>query len=521
MRLWRSGIRQATALVAAVVAATALAACGGGGPNAGGGTPDPNATLRIMYGMSQSLNPADAPEPGQMTFSTWPVYDRLIRVAPDATYQPMLATKWTFTPDGKTLNLTLREGVTFSDGTPFDAAAVAANIEYYRSADKSTVQTNVAMISGVETVGDHEVAIELKKPTTEILSALSNTLGGIMMSPKAIESGDLASHPVGTGAYVIESFRPGEQAVYKRRTDQGGIWDPKSGKVAEVVISRIAGPDAKVNALKSGQIDLTTWEGDPSTYAPGQVQTSVLPSLNMVGMYFNTKVKPLDNLQVRQAINYAIDRDGIVAAFAQANKPQVQPWPARLPGFDEAREDTYPYDPEKAKQLLADAGYPDGVTIPGEFLISKAAKIDKAGETVQANLAAVGITINLRSMDILAQVTEWPKGANPGQFQFQSIVSIDPYAWLQRLFVLPLWNPSGVAPELVGLINGIDDPTISEADRAAKIGKAVDYATDSALSAPLWGGVGGLAAGHKVQGLDDIGSTNGGVADLRYISMTE
>ena len=529
MGLWRSGKRRApTAMVASVAAAMVLAACGGGsgGSSTSDGKADANATLRIMYGMGASLDPVDAPEPGQLTFSTWPVYDRLLRVSKESTYEPMLATKWEFTPDGKTLSLTLRDGVTFSDGEKFDAEAVKANLDRGMAANDSALQLALASIASVEVTGDLTVAVHLKEPTTAILSALGSNLGGIMISPKALESDDLASHPVGTGAYTIESFKPGERVTYIRRTDKGGIWDPKTGKVAKVVVSRIASPDAKVNALKSGQIDLTTWEGDSSKYASqvssGQAQTTSLDGvLLMVGIYLNPAVKPLENVKVRQAINLALDRDSIVKAFAPVNKPLVQPWPEGLPGFDKSREDAYPFDPTKAKELLAEAGYPDGFTISGDFLTSTGANIDKAAEAVQANLADIGVKIKLRNMDPLAIVTAWGEGKNPGQFQFMSLPSIDPYSWLQRMFVNPVWTPAGAPPELLSLIEGLEDPTLSEDDRAAKVGKVIAYATDNALYAPLWQGVGGLAASSKVKGLDDIASVNGGVADLRNTWLTK
>ena len=527
MTLRRSGTRRGTrTLVVSVAAAMMLAACGGSGSSGGSDTADPDATLRIMYGMTASLNPADAGEPAQMTLGTWPVYDTLLQVGKDATYQPMLATKWEFTPDGKTVNLTLREGVTFSDGEPFNAEAVQANLDWAMAADKSALQASVASIASVEVTGEMTVAVHLKRPTTEILSALASNLGGIMISPKALTSGELASHPVGTGAYTIESFKPGEQAAYVRRTDEGGIWDPKTGKVAKVVISRIASPDAKVNALKSSQIELTTWDGDRSQYASqvssGQIHTASLDgALNLVGMYLNPKVKPLDDVKVRQAINLAIDRDAIVKAFAQANQTRVQPWPEGLAGFEKSREDAYPYDPAKAKQLLAEAGYADGFTIPGDFVTSSNSNIDKAGEAVQANLADIGIKIKLRSMDILTQVTSYAGGEYPGQFMYISLPSIDAYSWLQRVFVNPVWNPAGTPPELLDLIEGTDEPTLSDEERATKVRAAIEYATDNALYAPLWQGVGGIASSTKVKNLDEIVGAYTGVANLRYVSMTK
>lgn len=515
--------RRTAAVAAAMTGALLLAACGGSdGGNAAGGKNDSDATLRIMYGMAASLNPADAPEPAQLTFSTWPAYDRLIRVGGDSSYQPMLATSWEFAKDGMSLKLKLRDDVTFTDGEKFDAEVVKANIEFFKKAEKSAVANNLATVARVEVTGDHEVVVHLTRPSTEIVSTFASNLGGIMVSPKALASGDLATKPVGTGAYKLESFKPGEQAVYVRRTDKGGIWDPKTGNVAKVVVSRIAGPDAKVNALKSGQIDLTTWTGDRDFEGNNKLQTVVLKgALNMTGVYLNPKIKPLDDVKVRQAINLAVDRASIVKAFSSTSVARVQPWPEGLTGFEKSREGAYSYDPAKAKELLAEAGYADGFTLPGDFLTSPSAGFDKVAESVQANLAEVGIKINLRTMDILSQIGAYAGGKNPGQVQYMSLPSIDPYSWLQRLYINPVWNPAGATPELVGLTQGVDDPRITDDERTKKVEAAVAYATENALFAPLWQGVGGLAASTKVKGLDEVASINGGVADLRYLSMTK
>ncbi|WP_162251036.1 ABC transporter substrate-binding protein [Nocardioides sp. Root140] len=509
------------AVVAVAAGAMLLAGCGGGTNAAGSGENDPDATLRIMYGMAASLDPVDAPEPAQLTFSTWPVYDTLITIGDDSTYQPMLATEWKFSADGKALSLTLRDGVTFSDGTPFDAAAVKANLDRYLAADKSAVQIALGSVASVETTGKLTVDVKLKQPTTAILSALASNLGGIMISPKALTSGDLKSKPVGTGAYTIESFKPGEEAVYVRRTDAGAKWDPKTGNVAKVVIKKIASDDAKYNALKSGQIDVTTWTGDPTVFTKGQVQTVALDTaLNLVGMYFNPKVKPLDDVKVRQAINMAIDRKGITEAFGPENEVRVQPWPKGLGGFENSREEQYTFDPKAAKDLLAEAGYPDGFTIPGEFLTNNASSIDKISEVVQANLSDIGIKFELRPMDILSQITGYAEGNYSGQFMYMSLPSIDSSAWLQRLFANPVWSPAGPSPEMTALMAGAEDPTLSDDERAAKVSKAVQYATDNALYAPIFQGVGGLAASNKVTGLDVLPSQSG-VANLRYLGMTK
>jgi peptide/nickel transport system substrate-binding protein len=154
-------------------------------------------------------------------------------------------------------------------------------------------------------------------------------------------------------------------------------------------------------------------------------------------------------------------------------------------------------------------------------LIAQAQTVPQAAEAVQANLAAVGIKIKLRVVDVLTLVTQYSQGKNPGEIMYMSTPSIDAYSWLQRLYVNEAWSPGGPDAEMVRLIHGTDDPNLTDEQRSKKVAAAVEHATADALYAPLWQGVGGYLAGRKVKGLDDLASVNGGVADFRNIRMTK
>ncbi|NKY51306.1 ABC transporter substrate-binding protein [Nocardia vermiculata] len=514
------------ALVAgAVLIAALLTGCGSAAVGPGGSNEvDRSASLRIAYPVTQSLDPAQAAEPAQLLIATWPVYDRLIQITNKATYAPMLATGWEFSPDGKALTLTLRHGVTFSDGVPFDAAAVKANIEYSKAASGSALQANVAGITAVEVVSPDTVRLDLEEPSTTVLSTLSSTLGGLMISPKALAGNDLAGHPVGTGAYVVDSFQPGQRVTYKRRTDNGGIWDDATGKPATVSIDTFGNADAMSNALTAGQADLIVWSSTTERFQTqidtGRLQHTVMGGvLNMTGINFNRTRKPFNDPKVRAAVNYAIDRKSLVDAFMPDTATRVQPWPDGLPGFDQAREDSYRFDPAKAEQLLAEAGYADGID-GGEIAVANVGSLRDVAQAVQANLAAVGIKVELRNVDVYTLVTQWSQGQSDAELMYMSMPSIDPYSWLQRLFVNPAWTPGGNA-EIAEMATGLDNSTMSEQDRAAAIGKIIDHATTNALYAPLWQGVGGFMSSPKVKGLDDLASVNGGVADLRGVYLTK
>ncbi len=513
-------VRSVVAIGAAMAMAASLVGCGGSSSDGSGAgsTVDRDATLRISYQVTQTLSPFQEPSPGALLIATWPVYDRLIQVGPEFTYDPMLATSWEFSPDGMSLTVELRDDVTFSDGERFDAAAVKANLDSYSGAKGTALQGAVALagITNISVVDDFTVKIDLAKPSNVVLAVLASQLSGIMISPKALDNKDLSSHPVGTGAYVIDSFQPGQKVIYKRRTDEGGIWDDKTGKSAAVQILNFESADAQTNALKSGQVDLTVWsqgvERFQSELDSGKlVHTSSLGP-NLIGINFNRTVKPFDNMLVRQAVNHAVDRDAIIDGFLKGSEARVQPWSSSLIGFDESREDAYSFDPAKAKELLAEAGYPDGLD-GGEFLVPEAGALPKVAEVVQANLADVGIKIEVRKMDVYGLITAWSKANASAEVMYMNLDGINPYSWLQRLFVNPLWVPGGPDPAMATLIEGTDDSQITEEQRAEKVGKAIDYATENATYSPLWQAAVESVQSSKVKG--DPASNNGGVTDFR------
>lgn len=512
-----------------VTLALVLAACGSSGSNgAGGGEPDPDATLRLQGHVASSLDPTQAPEPIQVMVATWPTYDRLLQVTEDAEYAPMLATEWEFSEDGTSLHLTLREGVTFSDGEPFNAEAVRANIEFYKNAESVTSDSHIDVISDAEVLGEYEIALHLQRPTTTILNTLAVPTSGAMISPEALKNpGELATMPVGTGAYVLESFQPGQQVVYTRRTDDG-IWDPETGKVARIELAAYDSQEARQNALRSGQVDVIQ-AGDDASQLQTEIDTGRLTkrsnptALTMVGMYLNRDAKPFDDPKVRQAVNHAIDRAAVVEALGTEDmSPRVQPFPQGLPGFDPSLEDRYPYDPGKAKELLAEAGFPDGFD-GGEFLVGAAELLPDIAEAVQGYLAEVGITIDLRTMDLLQVVTEYGASGASGQFMYITNSSLDPSMWLNKQYQNPHYMPEGVPEALEPLLEGLDDASLSDEEREDKVEAVNTQATENAYYAPILQGVAGYLVTDEVQGLDpgELPFTPFGAGDFRYAWLSK
>ncbi len=488
-------------------AALALSACGASTSTTSGGDGkiDRNATLRLTYTGVQSLDPAKTPGSTAMLSNTWPVYDRLIQISESGEYLPMLATEWTFSENGKTLQLALRDDVTFSDGTPFTAETVKANIERYRSSPVSKDATSV--IDSVEVRDKHTIDLGLAAPSRAVLGALSAAAPGIMISEKALDNPDLGTNPVGSGAWELDTFRPSESVTYKRRTDKGAAWDPETGKVAKVEIA-VRTTDAAYAAIRSGQVDVVLSNGDTGELKAGigQGTLKVRPLKNAsttAAVHLNQTVKPFDDVRVRQAVNYAINRKPLVEALVPTTTPRVQPMASVVTGFEEGLEGTYPYDPAKAKQLLAEAGHQGGVDA-GTFYVANYEPFPEAAQIVQADLAKVGIKIELELYDI-RQLSSGTYGNSkrPGSFMFMSYPGLEPGVDLKWFLENPLVLPGGVPEKISQQIAKVDESTATKEQRAERAQAIVKWATDQALYAPLWQGVPGWVTTDKVHGVDD------------------
>lgn len=379
-------------LLGALVAALALVltACGGGGQAAASGEPDPDAVFR--YAFVQSASTFDPHRSG----NAWDmvnlrlVYDQLLQENSDGEILPMLATGYEFLDDGRVLELTLRDDVTFHDGTPFDSSTVAANLERARELEGSTVAGALRAIGSIETPDPTTVRILLDGPGGN-LPALFTERHGSMINPGAFDNPDLDQNPVGSGMFTLTEHVPGQVSRYARAE---GYWDPDAVRVAGVEIYVQPSSPTRLNMVLTGQIDMTYL--DPSTQdqavAAGlQVQPSV--STTIFRMTMNTGSPPFDDLRVRQAMEHAVDRRAIVdGVFFGIGEPVAQLVPpdhwAHHPGIG-AEDPQYGYDPERARALLAEAGHPDGLEF--DMLIPALDDHRTVAEAVIPMLAEVGI----------------------------------------------------------------------------------------------------------------------------------
>jgi peptide/nickel transport system substrate-binding protein len=386
------------ALAAAGVAAS-LAACSGAGGGTAGQAAQHSDTLAVgTMTVAQSLDPTQATGSALPYYQA--VYDTLVLRKADGTFAPMLATEWTYDSTGTKLTLTLRSGVTFSDGTAFDATAVKKNLEAFAQGGGGSA-TQLASLKTVQVVDPTHVVLELKQPDPALLFSLSDA-AGLMASPAKIGSKDLATQPDGTGPYTLDTGKTaiGSKYVYERKADYWGDEAPYK----TLSISSFDNENAIVNGLKTGQLNTAVLQTvDQQIAAEGDTKlTEQKFEFDFQGILLFDRVgavnKALADPRVRQAVNYGIDRAALLQGLRQGRGTVTsQIWGTDTPGYDKALDAAYPYDPAKAKQLLADAGYAKGVTLTLPAMAG--ITTDAMTSALTTQLAKAGITVKWDQLD--------------------------------------------------------------------------------------------------------------------------
>ena len=328
------------------------------------------------------------------------IFDTLLGISrEDSSIQPRLATEWSTT--GNRVRLKLRNGVVFQDGTPFNADAVKFSMERVMNDAASNTKARLANVAGIEVVDPSTVDIVMKTAAPGPLLIQLTDRPGMIVSPTAVRAAGtseaFSKKPVGAGMYKIEGdWRPRE-SMSVRRWD--GYWDPDAVLLGGIDFTEIAFA-AKVNALRSVGVDVLGFEGADVAVlkSDSNVRVQVGPGPTMRGLWINTTIAPFDNALVRQAISHAIDRDGVVGAMTQGNgEPRHQPFGKDSQAYDVALENRWPYDPDKAKSLLSQAGM-SSLTFPS-IIGGTATTYVQFGEVLQGQLKRANINMDLQLVD--------------------------------------------------------------------------------------------------------------------------
>ncbi|MDY7526547.1 MULTISPECIES: ABC transporter substrate-binding protein [unclassified Cryobacterium] len=322
------------------------------------------------------------------------VYDTLLKADPAGEVGPDLATKWEYNDTKTVLTLTLRDDVTFTDGTKFNADAAAQNLIRFRDG-ASPNKSFLASLADAKAVDDTHVALTLTQADPALLHYLTQN-AGMQESPKAFGNADLKTNPVGSGPYILDTTKTVVGTNYEF-TKNPKYWDPSSVHYDNLSIKVLADVTAMLNAVKGGQLNgakLTVNTNNAEVEAAGYTLNPF--ELDWTGLILLDRDGSMNpafkDVRVRQALNYAIDTKAMLTAVGEGlGTPTTQIFPKSSVAYDASLDSRYAFDPAKAKSLLADAGYAGGLTIdmPSTSLIGPA-----IFTLVQQQLKDVGITVN-------------------------------------------------------------------------------------------------------------------------------
>lgn len=466
----------------AIAAAAVLALTAACGPNEGGAKAD-DGVLKVGAAFAQTtLDPALLPL-RQMAMYTAPLYDSLTFLASDESVEPLLATEWTPGSDGKGpyLDMTLRSGLAFPDGTPFTSKTVSANVKRSQTLKGSTNAPQLAGVT-VEERGTDEVRFRAKDGVGALPRVLAGTAGQ-MISDKAVASGaDLTRTAAGIGPFTLERVQA-NRVVYAANDK---YWDKKAAAARTLEIDYLA-DDAKLNAVRSGDLDVAILPEKmvkPAETAGYKIERS-LGSENYV-FSFNTAMKPFDDIRVRRAVNLALDRDAICKGlldgkcapngqfFGAGTKAYAEDIGLKLVGFDLA----------KAKSLVTEAGAAGAkveiVTVAGNQVFEQLATI------VQEQLKKIGLEATVSAVAPPQVVSRFTAEKNVAMAFGATGNAFDPSDTLDRYGLAKgLYNPGGLKNAEVEKLAGDALRETDQAERMKIYQKISGAVTESMLNVPV------------------------------------
>lgn len=385
-----------------------------------------------------SLDPGQVTDINSMHVLTQ-MYETLVTLGPNGSIRPGLATRWTISPDGLTYTFTLRTNARFSNGDPVNAQAV--EFSFMRQLDEKHPGAQFGpfpfggffygSVESVRATNPTTVTFRLKSPNYALLNALT-VMTGSVVNPKvaAAEGKNFALKGGGSGPYMLERWTRGGQLILQRNPRFAGT----AGRVAQIVFVPIVQPAQRTVALQSGTVDLVINPPPENLAALRSANFTIAdapgPHVWWVGM--NLSKPPFDNKLVRQALNYAIDRNAITNGILfGTGVPSNQPLAPGTLGHS-PNATNYTYNPQKAKELLAQAGFPNGFS--ATFLVPTSGSGMQSpvamGTALQAYWQAIGVRVNIQQLDWGTFLGRIAQGANDGNLEMWQLSwmnsSLDP-----------------------------------------------------------------------------------------------
>ncbi|MEO9326196.1 ABC transporter substrate-binding protein [Nocardioides sp. C4-1] len=321
-------------------------------------------------------------------------YDALTALDEQGNAVPWLAESWAYDEAGTSVTFTLKPGLTFSDGAPLDAAAVAKSIERGRTQEGSLIAPQMATIKAVSASGDLDVVVELSEVDYQYPLLFAGK-SGMVVNPAAFEKDveALATQPAGSGPFTVTSYVQNDHASLTK--------NPRFHRQDEIEVDTFdlypqQDPSTAVASVRSGQFNVGRISGAQVQQAEDAgLDVQVIDSMFVSVLDVNNQMAPFDDPAVVEAMKYGIDRAKIQeVVFFGLGDVSYQPFPPGYVGHNEELADLYAYDPDKARQILADAGY----TGPVRGTFTSSGQSQPAVELIQAQLKDVGIELEIETI---------------------------------------------------------------------------------------------------------------------------
>ena len=375
------------------------------------------------------------------------MYENLVKFDPKLKIVPGLAARWEQSKDGLNWTFFLRKGVKFHDGTPFNAEAVKIFIERMIGPEKpSRAGLYTPFVNTVDVIDEYTVKINLKAPFAFFLNNLAHSASGIV-SPTALKTlgKDIARKAVGTGPFKFVEWIHGDHLTMVRNDD---YWDGKP-YLDKIIVKTVKEDSARVMMLQSGDAQLIVripHEDIPRLEKDSKIKLDSIETLRVLYIGINCNKKPFNDVRVRQALNYAVDREAIVKNIYQGRALVSSNIVAPLTtGYFATKG--YSYDPERAKKLLAEAGFPNGFKAKLWSPQGRYPKDFEMAQAIQQQLKKVGIDCTLDTMEWAAYLaaTRKPPEENESElFLLGWAPSSAEARWiLYPLFTTEQWVPKG------------------------------------------------------------------------------
>ncbi|MDR2899626.1 MAG: ABC transporter substrate-binding protein [Clostridiales bacterium] len=368
------------------------------GNNDNQGSPDDTQTPSLLSmaisSEPDSLDPMVSAASDTKAAILFNVYEGLLSFDESGSLLPSLATEYSISEDGLDYSFTLKEGVKFHNGQPFSAKDVKYTYDKLAglSGGLALNETLSALIDNVEIIGDYNVTIHLKERNSSFLTQCI-----VPVCPENYENAAMA--PIGTGPYKFKDYLPGQKVILERNVDYNTRADV-TPTIDEIEVRIITDENARLLALKSGDLDLTQISANDKDAFKGGFQIYEVPGNSVQVIGLNNSVAPLNDLRVRQAINYAVNKEEIINGAFSGSGTRVDSFlsPVMKTYYNDNMT-VYETDIEKSKALLKEAGYENGFTLTVTVPSNYQEHVDTA-QILKNQLEKVGITVEI-------EIVEW------------------------------------------------------------------------------------------------------------------